>query len=126
MFRGILLCFSLCPLPLVLAPLVLSMAEKRLALSALHHPLQVSIYIDGSLLSLLYTELFHHSRPFLIGEVLQSLHYICGLNWSNSPDALYHYFTREPRTGLSTPGAVLLMPNRGVGPPPSICQQHPS
>lgn len=126
MFRGILLCFSLYPLSLVLASVLLNMAEKSLALSTLHPTLQVFIHIDGSQLSLLYSELFHHSQPFLIGEALQSLHYICGFNWTNSSEALYHCFTEEPRTGPSTPGAVLPALNRGEGPPPSICQEHPS
>lgn len=109
--------------PLVLAPLVLSTAEKSLALSTLHPYIH---WWKPAEPSLIYSELFHHSQLFLTGEVLQSLHYICGFNWTNSSDALYYCFSKEPRTGPSTSGAVLLALNRREGPPPSICQQHPS
>lgn len=94
-FIGNLLCFSLCPLPLILS---LGITEKSLALS-FFHPLQVfthtnKIPLEPSLLQAKQSQL---SQIFLTKEMLQSLCRLCGplLNSSSCSE--------EPRSGHSTP-----------------------
>ena len=75
MFRGNLLCFSLCPLPLVLA---LGTAEKSLAWLSLSSPSSVYRHRwDPPEPSLLQAEQSQLSHSFLTCEVLQSLHHPC-------------------------------------------------
>uniref|UniRef100_A0A8C4P7D6 Vacuolar protein sorting-associated protein 13B-like n=1 Tax=Dromaius novaehollandiae TaxID=8790 RepID=A0A8C4P7D6_DRONO len=76
-FRQSFLCFSLCPLPLVLS---LGTIEKSLASSFDTPP--ADIYTHGSGLSpepsLLQAEQSQLSQPLLIGEMRQSLNHLCG------------------------------------------------
>jgi len=75
-FIGNLLCFRLGPLPLVLA---LGTTEKSLALSSFHAPFRYLYTLRRSPLSLPFSRLNSpSSQPFLIGEMLQSLHHLCG------------------------------------------------
>jgi len=63
-FRWNFLCFSLCPLPLVLS---LGTTEKSLAPSSRHPP---SRYLSAFLRSLLQAKQAQLPQPFLIGEIL--------------------------------------------------------
>jgi len=75
MFRGNLLCFSLCPLPLVLS---LGTTKKSLDPS-LHPPFRYwSTLIRSPEPSLLQAEQPKISEPFLTGEMLQSFNHLCG------------------------------------------------
>jgi len=118
MFRWNFLCFSLCPLPLVLS---LGTTEKSLAPSFWHPPLR---YLWASLVpslpSLLQAKQAQLPQPFLIGEMLQSPHH------AHSPVASHLSWTGEPRTGQSTPDGASLGQSRGGGEPPSTCWPHSS
>jgi len=73
--RGNLLCFSLCPLPLVLS---LGTTEKYLSLSSLHSPFRYLCTLIRSSLRLLQAEQSQLPQPFIMGEMLQSLNHLCG------------------------------------------------
>lgn len=82
MFTWNLVCFGLCPLPLVLP---LGTTEKGTALSFWIYVLfptylQVFLYIDEIPLEpfLLQTKQCQLSQPFLTAQVLQSLLHLCG------------------------------------------------
>jgi len=77
MFRGNLLCLSLCPLPLVLS---LGATEKSLALSSLHPPFRyLYTLLRHTPPSLLFSRLNSpSSHYFLAGAMLQSLHHLNG------------------------------------------------
>lgn len=78
LFRGILLCFSLYPLPIVLS---LSTTEKSLNASSSQPPFSYLYTLIRFLLSLLFSKLnTYFSQPFPIGEMLQSLHHLRGLS----------------------------------------------
>jgi len=78
MFRGNLLCFSLCPLPLFLG----TGHDRKEPDSVLFAPsIQLFIYINKIPLSLLIAKLNSPSQPFLIAEVLQSLNPLHGPSW---------------------------------------------
>ena len=77
MFRGNLLCFSLCPLPLVLP---LGTTEKSLVPSFVHPPFScLCTSMRSPQPSLLQVKQSRLSQPFLIGEMLQSLHHLRGI-----------------------------------------------
>lgn len=96
MYRGNILCFTLCLLPLVLA---LETTEKRLAPS-LHSPFSYLHMLVRSLLSFVFSRLISLSFPSLTPqERCSSLpDTFAGL----SPVCPYFCFTGEPRTGHST------------------------
>ena len=74
MFRWNFLCFSLCPLPLVLS---LGSTEKSLAPSSwLTLQIFISIYKVPSQPSLLQAEQAQLPQPFLVGEILLSPHHL--------------------------------------------------
>ena len=111
MFRGDLLCFSVCPLPL-------TTTEKSLALTTL---LSLSSGIsthwwDSPEPSRLQTAQSQFSQPFLTGEMLQPIHH----------GALHKTvsWTREPKTGHSTPGIASPRLSWGEGSPPCTCWQR--
>ena len=70
-FRVNFLCFNLCPLPLVLS---LGTTEKSLAPSSLHLPFSWDLPKP----CLLQAEQPHLSQPFLMWEMIWSLHHPCG------------------------------------------------
>lgn len=71
-FQWKFLCFSLCPLSLVLS---VGTPEKSLALPCLHPPFR---YLSRSCLSLLQAEQPQVFQPFLLCEMLQSLNELSG------------------------------------------------
>ncbi|PKU46071.1 gamma-aminobutyric acid receptor subunit alpha-4 isoform x1 [Limosa lapponica baueri] len=76
MFRKNLLCFTLCLLPPVLS---LGTTEKSLALSSLFPPIRYFYtWIRSPDPSHLLAKQSQLSQPFLVGEMLQSLHHLCG------------------------------------------------
>jgi len=75
MLRENLLCFVLCPLPLVLS---LDTTEKSLAPSSLHPPFRYLHTLIRSPLSLLQVKQSQLFQPFLTEEMLQSLNHLCG------------------------------------------------
>lgn len=94
------LCFSFCPLPLVLS---LSTAEKSLVLSSFLP--SRSIYIsaqDSPEPSCLQDEEFQLSQSPLVSEMLQSLNYLCG------PSLDYHQYVHvspgKPSSGPNSRG----------------------
>ena len=117
-FRWSHLCFSVCPLPLVL---LLDTTEKSLAPSSLHPPFRrLCTLMRFPKPSLLQAEQSRLSWPLLIGEMLLSLHHLCG-PLLDSPQ--YVSCTGETRTGPVTPGVALPVLSRGEGTPPSACWQ---
>lgn len=104
-FRGNLLCFGLCPLPLVLA---LGNAEKKpdSVLSACF--LHVFILTEKIPLTLLQAELSQVSQPFLIREMLQTPQ-LWWASWALSSMSISLLYvspkTEDSRCGLT--GAVL-------------------
>ena len=74
MYRWNFSCFSLCPLPLVLS---LSTTEKSLAPSSWHLKIFISIYKIPSQPSLFQAKQAQIPQPFLVGQMLLSLHHAC-------------------------------------------------
>lgn len=75
MLRENLPCFSSCLLPVILS---LGTTEKNPASAFFALFLQVFIYFDEIILSLLQAEQSQHSEPFLLWGTLQSLHDLYG------------------------------------------------
>lgn len=109
-----LLCFSLCPLSLILS---LSTTGKGLACSLGSLPLSTEIHwwIHLNLLFLGWT------FTSLLGRRLLSFHHLGGP--CLSPEAPCLSCTEEDRTGHSIPGESPPGLSRGAGSPPLICWQ---
>ena len=115
MIRGNLLCFSLCPLPLILS---LGTVEKSLALFSLYPPFRYLYTLIRSPLSYLLSRLNgpRSLRVFLKGVVLQSLNNLVRLCPCLS-------CTKELRTRHSTLGVASPVLSKGGGSPPLTCCQ---
>ena len=88
--------------------------------------LQIFIYKIPFQASLLQAEQAQLPQPFLVGEVLQSPHHPRSPPLDSSPVGPHLSWTREPRTGQSTPDGASLGQSRGGGEPPSTCWPHSS
>ena len=108
MFRANLLCYSLCPLPLVLS---LGTTERGLAPSSLHPPFRYLYTLIRSPWAFLRLNSLS-TQPFIRGEMLQSLHHLNG-SLVLSPVSPCLSCTEELRTVPSNPGVATSAEQRG-------------
>lgn len=118
--RGYLLCFDLCPLPLVL---LLDITEKGRALSYLHHLFEHLRTFVNSALRLLFSKMKSPISEFSHRGNCPASSSSFQLFTELSPTYQDFFCTGEPRTGHSTPDVASSVLSRGQVLPVSMCGQ---